>query len=83
MSDRRTFVKGLTALPVAAAEVVIDYAFRTGMIPRRFSVDELFNGLDGHSRLIAELEYPARAWRTVGRHENDAGHCDWLGAMRV
>jgi 4,5-dihydroxyphthalate decarboxylase len=24
-------------------EVVIDYAFRTGMIPRRFSVDELFN----------------------------------------
>jgi len=45
MSDRRTFVKGLTALPVAAAEVVIDYAFRTGMIPRRFSVDELFNDL--------------------------------------
>jgi 4,5-dihydroxyphthalate decarboxylase len=26
-------------------EVVIDYAFRTGMIPRRFSVDELFNDL--------------------------------------
>jgi 4,5-dihydroxyphthalate decarboxylase len=24
-------------------EVVIDYAFRTGMIPRRFTVDELFN----------------------------------------
>jgi 4,5-dihydroxyphthalate decarboxylase len=24
-------------------EIVIDYAFRTGMIPRRFSVDELFN----------------------------------------
>jgi 4,5-dihydroxyphthalate decarboxylase len=24
-------------------EVVIDYAFRTGMIPRRFGVDELFN----------------------------------------
>ena len=24
-------------------EVVIDYAFRTGMIPRRFKVDELFN----------------------------------------
>jgi 4,5-dihydroxyphthalate decarboxylase len=24
-------------------EVVIDYAFRTGMIPKRFSVDELFN----------------------------------------
>jgi 4,5-dihydroxyphthalate decarboxylase len=24
-------------------EVVIDYAFRTGMIPRRFAVDELFN----------------------------------------
>ena len=26
-------------------EVVIDYAFRTGMIPKRFSVDELFNDL--------------------------------------
>lgn len=26
-------------------EVVIDYAFRTGMIPRRFTVDELFNDL--------------------------------------
>jgi 4,5-dihydroxyphthalate decarboxylase len=26
-------------------EVVIDYAFRTGMIPRRFAVDELFNGV--------------------------------------
>ena len=26
-------------------EIVIDYAFRTGMIPRRFSVDELFNGV--------------------------------------
>jgi len=24
-------------------EIVIDYAFRTGMIPRRFAVDELFN----------------------------------------
>ncbi len=24
-------------------EIVIDYAFRTGMVPRRFSVDELFN----------------------------------------
>jgi 4,5-dihydroxyphthalate decarboxylase len=24
-------------------EIVIDYAFRTGMIPRRFTVDELFN----------------------------------------
>ena len=24
-------------------EVAIDYAFRTGMIPRRFNVDELFN----------------------------------------
>ena len=24
-------------------EIVIDYAFRTLMIPRRFSVDELFN----------------------------------------
>ena len=26
-------------------EVVIDYAFRTGMIPKRFAVDELFNDL--------------------------------------
>ena len=26
-------------------EVVIDYAFRTGMIPRRFKVDELFNDM--------------------------------------
>jgi 4,5-dihydroxyphthalate decarboxylase len=26
-------------------EVVIDYAFRTGMIPRRFTVDELFNDM--------------------------------------
>jgi hypothetical protein len=24
---------------------VIDYAFRTGMIPKRFAVDELFNDL--------------------------------------
>jgi 4,5-dihydroxyphthalate decarboxylase len=24
-------------------DVVIDYAFRTAMIPRRFTVDELFN----------------------------------------
>jgi hypothetical protein len=24
-------------------EIVVDYAFRTGMIPRRFSVDVLFN----------------------------------------
>ena len=26
-------------------EIVIDYAFRTGMIPRRFTVDELFNDI--------------------------------------
>ena len=26
-------------------EIAIDYAFRTGMIPRRFSVDELFNDI--------------------------------------
>jgi 4,5-dihydroxyphthalate decarboxylase len=26
-------------------EVVIDYAFRTGMIPKRFTVDELFNDM--------------------------------------
>jgi hypothetical protein len=25
--------------------VVIEYAFRTGMIPMRFTVDELFNDL--------------------------------------
>jgi 4,5-dihydroxyphthalate decarboxylase len=28
-------------------EIVIDYAFRTGMIPRRFAVDELFNDVTG------------------------------------
>ena len=28
-------------------EIVIDYAFRTGLIPKRFAVDELFNDVTG------------------------------------
>ena len=54
MVDRRSFLKGLGGLSVSALAgsvaaqpqaTRLDYAFRTGMIPKRFSVDELFNDL--------------------------------------
>src|SRR5262245_17905375 len=32
-------------------EVVIDYAFRTGTIPERLTVDELFNEVNRHARM--------------------------------